>query len=209
MVYWVKLFPIGCIGLNLWPAFASAAGGTGLDHHGCYRVVTTSTSIGLLEGTTDELRDSPFFRRDAVNKCARAAMKKSYDKFGVAFGYCISGSSDTRDYTEGGSSRICSSAGTGGWSPGTGYSMDVYIITDSSEVPVADTPLNSPNFAAPVEAEGYGDSDGGGGFTLLEALSEDDLTEIAGSSSAATSDHRYSVILLAPVLLITLVMSTL
>ena len=71
----------------------------GLDSKGCYRLPSSFTSgIRSIERRTSELFDYPPRRQDAVKKCGIAAQKLGFTIFGVAFGYCISGSNDLSNY---------------------------------------------------------------------------------------------------------------
>lgn len=177
----------------------------GLEHIGCHRVVTSSTNIGLMEGRTDELKDSPFFREDPVNKCARAVIQAGYEFFGVAYGYCISGSSNSEDYTGGGTSSGCSD-GAGGWGRSDGYSMDVYRIIDDSAIPLADVARHPSTFAdsrsSTAGAEGHRGEDGEHELVSLELLDEDSHQ---GAGSAATGEHRLTGYLLSSLVLTTLI----
>ncbi len=165
-----------------------------MEQLGCYLVVTTGANIGLLEGATDELLDHPFFRQDAVGKCSRAADENEYEIFAVAYGYCISGSSDSDDYMDGGESTVCSK-GIGGYTR-VGYSMDVYRITNSSKLPQADVPQDSPAFADAVPG---GDDGEGGGLMPLGTLLEESRPEAA--SSAVRGHGSFGALLVITVLL--------
>lgn len=108
---------------------SSASGPTGtegLKHEGCYRVVA-GYGLYLLEHRFDYLKDNPFQRTQAVEKCARAASTLTYSVMAVAAGYCISGNNRLSDYKQF-SGTECQD-GRGAYGSGSFY-MDVYTITD-------------------------------------------------------------------------------
>lgn len=122
--------------------FVSASGPTGtegLKHEGCYRVVA-GYGLYLLEHRFDYLKDNPFQRTQAVEKCARAASTLTYSVMAVAAGYCISGNDRLSDYTQF-AGNGCQD-GRGAYGSGSFY-MDVYTITDPKAF-LPQTP-NDPN----------------------------------------------------------------
>ena len=52
----------------------------------------------FLEGTTEDLSDNPWEREDPVSKCGTAAQLYNFNVFALAVGFCISGTSDLRQY---------------------------------------------------------------------------------------------------------------
>lgn len=114
-------------------------GTEGLKHEGCYRVVA-GYGLYLLEHRFDYLKDNPFQRTQAVEKCARAASTLTYSVMAVAAGYCISGNDRLSDYTQF-AGNGCQD-GRGAYGSGSFY-MDVYTITDPKAF-LPQTP-NDPN----------------------------------------------------------------
>ena len=86
-----------------------------------------SDSLGLLEGLTEDLSDSPFTRTDPIRKCGLAAQQYGFWMFAVSSGYCVSGSNSLTDYQYV-QATACSN-GIGGYSAGY-FTMDVYEITN-------------------------------------------------------------------------------
>lgn len=70
---------------------------TGIEHVGCYWVPAYSDLI-FLEGTTEDLTDNPRERQNPISKCGAAAQQFNFNVFALAFGFCISGSNNTREY---------------------------------------------------------------------------------------------------------------
>ena len=96
-----------------------------------------SYGLFLLDGRFNYLRDDPFKRTRAVEKCAQAASQLSFSVMAVAAGYCISGNNRVSDYTRFPSSRC--KDGRGAYRKGSFY-MDVYTITDPGVFFTSDEP---------------------------------------------------------------------
>ena len=88
----------------------------------------------LLENTIPELSDEPSTRTQPVAKCGLGATKHGFDTFGVSVGYCISGSSDTTDYTIYHYPGYCSEGNGGIYYAGiyAYFFMDVYKVLNVS-----------------------------------------------------------------------------
>ena len=86
-----------------------------------------SSTLGLLEGLTEDISDDPLTRTEPIRKCGQAAREFQYSVFAVSIGYCISGSNRVRDYQYV-RAGICNN-GIGGYSSGY-FVMDVYAIVD-------------------------------------------------------------------------------
>ena len=98
----------------------------GIRYRGCW-YYNSRSRIGSLEGRTHDLSDDPFTRVNPVSKCGIAAQRNNYNYFGVAIGYCLSGSNQLSQYQYFSSSRCRDGKGaySNGW-----FIMDVYEITD-------------------------------------------------------------------------------
>ena len=106
-----------------------------------------STTLKLLENTIPELSDNPLTRTEPVAKCGLAATKQGYKYFGVATGYCISGSNNKEHYNNSKSySPGSCNNGVGAVYYKGGYSyyyMDVYKVTGASSFTAsADSAIN-------------------------------------------------------------------
>ena len=100
----------------------------GLRHEGCYHVLGVQ-GLFLFDGRVNTLRDNPFQRVQAVEKCAKAASTFSYSVIGVAAGYCISGNNKLSAYTRYPSTGCRD--GRGAYiTEYRAFYMDVYTITD-------------------------------------------------------------------------------
>ena len=117
--------------LALFTGFSFSSGPTessDVRHQGCYRVLP-GYGLFLLERRTDLLKDNPFQRAEAVEKCAQAASQLSYSIIGVAAGYCISGNNRLSDFTKV-ASNVCR-GGRGAYRSGV-FHMDVYTVTNTA-----------------------------------------------------------------------------
>lgn len=102
----------------------------------------------LLERTTPDLSDNPFTRTEPVRKCGTAAQLQSYTLFGVAVGYCISGSSSLDSYSASGSSGLCTN-GTGDYnSRFRVFSMDIYEVSNQQSFSDSVQEIVQPNTTA-------------------------------------------------------------
>ena len=90
---------------------------------GCYKD-TSNRAIKTLEGTDPILDGLYRSRKDAIAKCAVAAMKRGYTMFAVQDGgWCASSSTAAVTFDKYGKSTFCASDGEGG-----GWANQVYVI---------------------------------------------------------------------------------
>ena len=106
--------------------FLSTLLSLGFHSRGCWYLNTGNSRLGTLEGRNSDLSDDPRTRVNAVSKCGLQAQKENFKFFGIAFGYCISGSSRLSDYQYI-RSRQCRD-GRGAYNGN--FIMDVYEIDD-------------------------------------------------------------------------------
>ena len=78
-----------------------------------------------IESKTQHLQDYPPSRDNPVETCAKAAQSLGYKYFGIALGFCISGSNDVSHYVQIKAINLCQN-GKGGYY--NGFFMDVYQI---------------------------------------------------------------------------------
>ena len=93
--------------------------------------MAASYSTRSLEGTTSDLIGYPPSRERAVIKCGEAAQRLNYRYFGVANGYCYSGSNSLGDYQEIRSSGCRGGNGARTNDDGRFYIIDLYEITEA------------------------------------------------------------------------------
>ncbi len=90
---------------------------------GCYKFI--SSLVTSIESKTPHLHDYPPLRENPVETCAKAAQSLGYRYFGIALGFCISGSNDVSHYVQIRAINLCQN-GKGGYY--RGFFMDVYQI---------------------------------------------------------------------------------
>ena len=105
-------------------------------HIGCFIVPNDRNSPlqSLEKLAPDVLFGNPAQRSEPVKKCRKVAEQYKFDVFGVALGYCISGSNHLADYTTVVAPLNSCSSGKGGYqsSPNNEFYMDVYKLLDDN-----------------------------------------------------------------------------
>ena len=82
---------------------------------GCYKDIISNRAIPTLEGTDPILDGSYDKRKDPIEKCAVAAMKKGFSMFVVQNGgWCASGANAQNTFALYGESTACKGDGEGG-----------------------------------------------------------------------------------------------
>ena len=106
-------------------------------HIGCFIVPNDRNSPlqSLEKLAPDILFGNPAQRSEPVKKCGKVAQQNKFGVFGVALGYCISGSSNLMDYTAILAPPNSCSDGKGGYqsSPTNEFYMDVYKLADDMQ----------------------------------------------------------------------------
>ena len=96
---------------------------SGYETIGCYKD-TASRAIKTLEGTDAILDGSYGSRKDPIEKCAVAAMRKGYNVFAVQNGgWCAASATAPQTFDKYGKSTACKGDGEGG-----GWANQVYVI---------------------------------------------------------------------------------
>nr|XP_002120085.1 uncharacterized protein LOC100178911 [Ciona intestinalis] len=95
-----------------------------LNSLGCWTDVTLSRAIPTMEGTDPTLSGSYRHRTDAIQKCARVALARNYEVFGIEnSGWCASSANARSTYKKYGNSTNCAANGEGGM-----FALQVYEI---------------------------------------------------------------------------------